>query len=88
MDNSLMIYNINTEMQYEKHDTDLATVITLLISFLSILAAGGSITGEATNVLPMLAATAIPGIFAWVMSYLAANAEMNEIDAQEVLFHE
>lgn len=87
MDNSLMIYNVNTELQSEKHETALAAVIALIIGLLSVIAAGGSITGEAANVLPMLAATATPGIFAWVLSYLATNAEMRETESEEVLCH-
>ena len=89
MNQELVLYNENTELEPDRREASLAMVLAMVVGILSMIVAGGSIPGEAADVLPLLAATATPGIFAWVLSYLAANYEMQkEWETEEVVCNE
>ncbi len=77
MDETELVIYGNTDMPgAHENGSSFAAVLAALAGLLAVLAAGGSISGEAAELLPMISATAVPGLIAWVLTYLYANSEI------------
>jgi len=81
----LMTYNeLGIPVEPEKEHS-FAAVLTLIVGLLSILAAGGVLTGDAAELLPAISAAATPGLLAAVLAYLlAVNDECSDSGIEEV----
>lgn len=80
----LMIYDdIVTEPVFDNKEYSFAAILAFIVGLIGILAAGGALPGNVSELIPTAAATAAPGLVAWVLSYLYANAD-DRMDYEEV----
>lgn len=80
----LAIYNDTAaEPVSDNKEYSFAAILTLIVGLIGVLAAGGSLPADTVEMLPMVAATAVPGLLAWVLTCLYANMEY-DVENEEV----
>ncbi len=76
----LMSYNESFTNLTEDKEYSSAALFTIIAGLLGAMAAGTGMTAEAADLLPMLSALAVPGLFAAVVAYLLAKeGEQEEV---------
>ena len=80
----MMIYNDTvTELVSDNKELSFAAIFAFIVGLIGVLAAGGALPGNASELIPMIAATAVPSLVAWVLSYLCVSAD-DRLEYEEV----
>lgn len=75
----LMIYNaVSSNSASGEGEHSFSAILAMIVGLIGILATGGVLPGDASELMPMIAATAAPGLVAWILTYLYAATDNTE----------